>query len=129
MTDTISDMIVRIKNAYKAKHEEVDIPHSKEKEKLAMILKEGKYLRDVRIEGNKKNKKLTITLLYKGKIAAIDGMERISKPGRRIYSKWSNIPKTLGGFGTTIISTSRGLMTEKQANKEKIGGEIVCKVW
>src|SRR4030042_2540107 len=106
MTDSIADMIIRIKNAYNARQAEVSIRYSKVKEKIASILLQENYITKFEIAGNGKEKQLVMKLLYKGKIAAIDGMERISKPGMRIYSRWTKVPKTLGGFGTTIVSTS-----------------------
>ncbi len=129
MTDPISDMLTRIRNAYMAKHSSVEVPHSELKEQLAQILKTKGYLNSIEMKDNKPKKMMHIKLRYIGKLPAIDGIERISKPGRRLYARANNIPKTLGGVGSTIVSTSKGLMTDEQARKQKIGGEIICRVW
>lgn len=130
VTDPIADMLTRIRNAIMVFHEKVDIPHSKEKEAILKILKEEGYILNYKeiVNGNKKN--LRVYLKYGEKREkVIRGLKRISKPGRRVYSNVVDIPKVLGGLGLAVISTSRGIITDRQARKENIGGEILCYVW
>ncbi|APJ38417.1 30S ribosomal protein S8 [Mycoplasmopsis pullorum] len=129
ITDPISDMIVRIKNANQRKHKTVSIPYSNKKAKiLELILEEG-YITSFSVEGEGVKKSLLVTLKYKGTQSAIVGIKRVSKPGLRVYVKADELPKVLSGYGTAIISTSKGIMTEKQARKENVGGEVVAYIW
>jgi len=130
MTDTIADMLVRIKNAIMAKHKEVRIPHSKMKERIAKILKEEGFISDYEVVGEIPKKEILIKfkVLPDGKNAITD-LKRISKPGRRIYASKDEIPWVMNGLGIAIISTSKGLMTDREARKNKIGGEVICYVW
>jgi small subunit ribosomal protein S8 len=128
-TDTIADMLIRIKNALAAKHQAVVVPHSNIKEAIAKLLTDGKYLQSYEVVEQKPQKQLNLQLRYVGDLPAISGVLRISKPGRRLYSTVNKIPSTLGGYGLTIISTSKGLMSDKNARKNNLGGEVVCKVW
>lgn len=126
ITDPISDMIVRIKNANQRKHKTVSIPYSNKKAKiLEIILAEG-YISSFSTEGEGVNKTLLVTLKYKGSQAAIVGIKRVSKPGLKVYVKANELPTVLSGYGTAIISTSKGIMTEKQARKENVGGEVIA---
>ncbi|AAZ44036.2 30S ribosomal protein S8 [Mycoplasmopsis synoviae] len=130
LTDPISDLIVRIKNANQRKHKTVEIPHSNKKEAIVKLIKEEGYISSYSVEGSKKtDKRLLVTLKYKGKQSAIVGIKRVSKPGLRVYVKSEEIPKVLSGYGTCIMSTSKGLMTDKEARKANVGGEIIAFIW
>jgi len=130
MTDPIADMLTRIRNASHARHDSVDIPSSRLKKELARVLKEEGYIRDVRIIQDGPFETIRIYLKYgPHKRESISGIRRISKPGRRIYATKDQIPKVLGGFGIAVLSTSRGVMTDRQARKERVGGEVICYVW
>ncbi|MBW0596222.1 30S ribosomal protein S8 [Mycoplasma anatis] len=129
ITDPISDMIVRIKNSNQRKHKTVSIPYSNKKAKiLELILAEG-YISSYAVEGEGVEKTLVVTLKYKGSQSAIVGIKRISKPGLRVYVKADELPKVLSGYGTAIISTSKGIMTDKTARKENVGGEVIAYIW
>lgn len=127
-TDPIADMLARIKNAYMARHKRVEVPYSKIKEEIAAVLKKKNYLKDYKIEGDKK-KLLSIGLLYRNGVPVITNIKRISKPGIRIYSNKDNLPRALSGFGTVILTTSKGIMADDEARKKGIGGEVICEVW
>ena len=128
-TDPIADMLTRIRNANQQKHETVSIPYSNLKNDLANILKNEGFVTDfvVNEEGNHKN--IVITLKYKGNERVITGLKRVSKPGLRQYAKVNEIPKVLNGLGIAIISTSKGLMADRDARKAGLGGEVVAYVW
>ena len=130
MTDPIADMLTRIRNGAHAKHPTVDVPSSNVKKGISDILLREGYIKNVElIEDNKQNV-LRITLKYSDEgEKVISGIKRISKPGLRVYAKAGDVPKVLGGLGTAIISTSKGLLTDKECRKEGIGGEVVCYVW
>jgi len=129
MTDPISDMLTRIRNATLARHDRTELPASKLKLAVAEILKLEGYIADVRpSEGNAG--KLTIVLKYgRDRSGAIDGVRRVSRPGRRVYVKHDRIPRVLSGLGISILSTSHGLMSDRQARQRKLGGELLCEVW
>jgi small subunit ribosomal protein S8 len=129
MTDPVADMLTRLRNAYMAGHDSVEIPYSNLKEQVAKILVSEGYIASLSIEKQKPQNKMLLELIYYKKLPAIDAIKRISKPGRRIYARSDKIPKTLGGVGLTILSTSKGIMSGKQATKEKLGGEVICQVW
>lgn len=129
VTDPIADMLIRIKNAYLARKKSVVIPHSKVKEAIARVLVEKKYITDLNIEQRQPQSELVIGLAYLGKRPMFTNMKRVSKPGRRTYSPVERIPKTLGGYGLTIVSTSKGIMSDTDARKQNIGGEILAQVW
>jgi small subunit ribosomal protein S8 len=129
MTDPIADLLTRIRNAYLAKKETVEVPHSHTKEAIVKILKQGGYIDSVKVVKQSPQPKIVLTLAYKGKVPALEGIERVSKPGRRMYVKANKIPLTLGGYGITILSTNQGVITDKEAKKKNLGGEIICKVW
>ena len=128
-TDPISDFLTRVRNAVKAKKKYVDIPSSKMKVNLAEILKSNKFVKDFNIIEDDKQNILRIHLQYIGGVASISGLKRISTPGLRQYVDKNGAPRVLGGLGISILSTPKGLLTDKQARKESIGGEIVCHVW
>lgn len=130
MTDTISDMLTRIRNSLMAKKPEVALPYSNFKYSLAKVLQSEGWIASVEVKEADKIKTLQLRLKYDPTgMPVISGIQRVSKPGQRIYSGRNEIPKVLGGLGTTIISTSKGLMTDKQAKSQKVGGEIVCQIW
>lgn len=128
-SDPIADMLTRIRNGYMAKAGQVVIPHSKLKTAIAEVLKESQYLKEVSVQEENKKKTLVVELLYKQGKPAITKMIRISKAGRRVYQSKSKLPHVLSGLGIAIISNSKGVMTDKQARKQGLGGEIVCQVW
>lgn len=130
MTDPIADMLARIKNALMARHKSVRIPSSKIKLEIARILKEEGYIEDFKYINEKPQPQIEIILKYdENKRPVIAGVKRISKPGRRIYKGYRDLPKVLDGLGIAIISTSQGIMTDHEARKRKIGGEVLCEIW
>ena len=133
MTDPIADMLTRLRNANQAYHETTSMPHSKIKARIAEILKEQGYIAGYEVlepaEGEV-GKTLKVTLKYGAdRQRAIAGLRRISKPGLRVYAKSNDLPRVLGGMGIAIISTSQGLMTDKQAHQKSVGGEVLAYVW
>lgn len=140
MTDPIADMLTRIRNATLARHDRTEMPASKLKAAIAEILKSEGYIADCRpseqpdpgSEGAKvsPHQKLTIVLKYgRDRQSAIDGIRRVSRPGRRVYVRHDRIPKVYSGLGISILSTSHGLMSDREARKHKLGGELLCEVW
>src|SRR5579859_6001789 len=130
MTDPVADMLTRLRNANAAYHDSVIMPHSKLKAHLAEILQQEGYIAGWRVEAAPVGKNLIVTLKYgPSRERSIAGIKRISKPGLRVYARKDNLPKVLGGLGVAIISTSTGLMTDKQAKKQGVGGEVVAWVW
>ena len=128
MTDPIADMLTRIRNANQAKHETVEIPASKIKVEILNVVKEEGYIKD--FEVNQETKMIKVTLKYtEKKERVIKGITRISKPGLRAYAKASDMPKVLNGLGVAIVSTSDGVMTDKDARKKGIGGEVMAYIW
>jgi small subunit ribosomal protein S8 len=135
-TDPIADMLTRIRNANKAMHEATEMPTSRMKEEIARLLKEEGYIKDFRVEkGDARDPKLAYDLLVvelkfgRNRERILTDLKRVSKPGRRVYARKDRLPRVLGGMGTAILSTSRGLVTSKTAEEEGIGGEVVCFVW
>jgi len=129
-TDTIADMLTRIRNASSAKHESVDIPASNLKKAIAKILLEEGYIRGVEEVADNRQGVIRITLKYaNNKQSIISGIKRISKPGLRVYAAKDELPKVLGGLGIAIVSTSAGIMTDKKARAQGVGGEILAFVW
>jgi small subunit ribosomal protein S8 len=130
MTDPIADMLTRIRNAYAAKHQKVDMPVSGIKLEIARILKEEGFINTYKVTGEGARRNIRVYLRYgpKGE-QVMSKLERVSKPGCRVYVKSSAIPKVLGGMGINIISTSRGLMSDSRARREKVGGELLCRVY
>lgn len=129
MTDPIADMLTRIRNAITAKKETVEIPSSNMKKAIADILLSEGYVKDVKLVEDGYNGKIVVTLKYDGKQSVIGGLERASKPGLRKYAGVENMPRVLGGFGTAILSTNKGILTDKQAKAANVGGEVLCYVW
>ncbi len=130
MTDPIADMLTRIRNAGKAKFSKVDIPGSKLKLKIAGVLKEQGFINNFKFTEDNKQGVLRVYLKYSDDMThAIYGLERISKPSRRVYTKGKDIKTVLNGMGISIISTSKGIMTDKQARNYNLGGEVLCNIW
>lgn len=130
MTDPIADMLTRVRNANSAHHDVVSMPSSKLKANIAEILKSEGYIADWRLEEAEVGKTLTIDLKYgPNRERSIAGVRRVSKPGLRVYAKSTNLPKVLGGLGVAIISTSSGLLTDRQAEAKGVGGEVLAYVW
>lgn len=130
MTDPVADMLTRIRNGYSAKLHDVPMPASHIKEGIAAILKQEGYIESFEVTGTDFRKTLSVRLNYgTSKRAALSGIKRISKPGLRVYAGKDSLPRVLGGLGIAILSTSKGLMTNKRAGKEQVGGEVLCYVW
>jgi len=130
MTDPISDMLMRIKNALMARQKTVVVPGSKLKLEIARILKDEGYIEDYRVVEEKPQIKIEIVLKYdEKKRPVIAGIKRVSKPGRRIYRGYKELPRVLDGMGMAIISTSQGIMTDHEARKRRLGGEVICEIW
>ena len=132
MTDPISDMLTRIRNANVAMHDEVRMPSSKVKEALAAILQKEGFIEGFSVDENpgKPGKVLVIAMKYSPERArTISGIRRVSKPGLRVYSKATEVPRVLGGLGTAVLSTSQGLLSDREARKRRVGGEVLCFVW
>ena len=129
MTDPIADMLNIIRNGQMAGKAEVLVPLSGIKFGIAQILEKNKFIDKVEKKGKKTTKLIALSLRYDDKIPAISGLKRISKPGQRIYLAFNEIRRVMGGYGIAIVSTSKGLMTGKEARKQKLGGEVICEVW
>ena len=130
MTDPIADMLTRIRNANSQKHDSVDIPKSRIKQEISQILLDEGYIKGFEVVEDNKQGIIRVELKYlPNKERVISGIKRISKPGLRIYVNSNEVPKVLGGLGTAILSTSHGLMTDKKARQDKVGGEVICYVW
>lgn len=130
MTDPIADMLTRIRNAALARHDRTEVPASRLKAAVAEILKLEGFIADVRPSEGDGPKRLTIVLKYgRDRQSAIDGVRRVSRPGRRVYVPHDRIPRVFSGLGISILSTSRGLMSDREARRQKVGGELLCEVW
>ena len=130
ITDTIADMLTRIRNASSARHETVDIPASNMKKSIAQILVDEGYVKSYQVIEDGKQGVIRMTLKYvDGKTPVITGLRRVSKPGLRIYSNCEDMPRVMRGLGIAIVSTSKGVMTDKRARKENVGGEVLAFVW
>ena len=129
MSDVIADMLTRIRNANDAKHESVEIPASNMKKAIADILVNEGYIKGYQIIDDNKQGIIKVTLKYVGKQKAITGLKRVSKPGLRVYANCEDMPKVMNGLGIAIVSTSKGIMTDKQARKANVGGEVLAFVW
>lgn len=128
--DTIADFLTIIRNGYLAKKEQVSCNYSNFRGEVARVLKQEGFIEDYQIADGKPSKKITVDLLYlDGTIPAITGIKKVSKPSVRVYSTYNQIPKTLSGAGSTILSTSKGLLSDKQAREQHLGGEIICQIW
>ena len=129
MSDVIADMLTRIRNASNAKHETVDVPASNMKKAIADILAVEGYIKGYRVIDDGKQGTIRISLKYNGKNQVIAGLRRVSKPGLRVYTSCEDMPKVMNGLGVAIISTSKGIMTDKKARAEHLGGEVLAFVW
>ncbi len=130
VSDTIADMLTRIRNANSMRYEEVKVPASNIKKEIARILKEEGFIKDYKVENDDAQGTIVLTLKYTDKKErVITGLKRISKPGLRVYVSNDEVPRVLNGLGIAIISTSKGIMTDKQARKENIGGEVLAYIW
>ncbi len=129
-TDPIADMLTRIRNANKAMHEQAAMPTSRLKEEIARILKEEGYIVDYKVEKGESYDSLVVELKFgKNRERVISDLKRVSKPGRRVYARKDRLPRVLGGMGTAILSTSKGVMTSRKAAEQGIGGEVLCFIW
>src|ERR1700744_907563 len=130
MTDPIADMLTRIRNASMARHERAEMPHSRLKEHVASVLKAEGYLDDVRVSEGEEQKTLTVVLRYgSDRQSPIGGIRRVSPPARRVYVRHDRIDRVCSGMGVSILSTSRGVMTDREARRQRVGGELLCEVW
>ena len=129
ITDPIADMLTRIRNANSAKHDTVDVPASNMKKAIADILVKEGYVKGYQIVEDGKQGIIRVTLKYNGKEKVIKGLRRVSKPGLRIYASCEDMPRVMNGLGVAIVSTSKGIMTDKEARKNNIGGEVIAFVW
>ena len=130
ITDTIADLLTRIRNANSAKHDTVQIPASNMKKAICQILADEGYIKSFSVEEDGKQGVITVTLKYlEGKQPVIQGLRRVSKPGLRIYSSVEDMPKVMKGLGVAIISTSKGVMTDREARKQNVGGEVLAFIW
>jgi small subunit ribosomal protein S8 len=130
MTDPVSDMLARIRNAGTAFKDEVEIPASKIKEGIARVLADEGFVTGYRVEGDQPKRRIVIEMKYgPDRERAISGLRRVSRPGRRVYADRSRLPRVQGGLGVAILSTSQGLLTDRQASRRGVGGEVLCYVW
>lgn len=129
LTDPISDMLTRIRNASRIRAEKVDIPASKMKLEIAKILKEEGFIRAYKVIKDRKQGILRINLKYTEGTSVITDLQKVSKPGRRVYVGWKETPKVQGGVGLAILTTPRGLLSDKTCRREKVGGELLCYIW
>ena len=129
ISDVIADMLTRIRNANNAKHDTVDIPASNMKKSIAQILLDEGYIAGFQVIEDGKQGVIRVTLKYNGKEKVLKGLKRVSKPGLRIYASCEDMPRVMNGLGVAIVSTSKGIMTDKQARKENVGGEVLAFVW
>jgi len=129
MTDPITDLLNQIKNAQAVLHPKIEIPFSNLKYEIAKILERKGFVQKLEKKGKKTKKTFEIILKYEGKVPVISGLKRISRPGQRIYLKTKEIKSVKGGYGIAIISTPKGLMTDKEAKRQKLGGEVLCEIW
>jgi small subunit ribosomal protein S8 len=130
MTDPIADMLSRIRNANTAYMDEVQMPASRLKEEIARVLQREGYVRGYRTEGEEPKRRIVVEMKYgPERERTISGIKRVSRPGRRVYADREHLPRVLGGLGVAILSTSQGLMTDRQAARRRVGGEVLCHVW
>lgn len=130
MTDPIADFLTRIRNALLAKHETMEVPASKLKWRVAEILKAEGYIADAQLVGEGRHRVIRIGLKYDpGEVSVIQSLRRVSKPGRRVYVTAAQLPRVLNGLGVAIISTSRGVMSDRECRRMNVGGEVMCQVW
>jgi small subunit ribosomal protein S8 len=128
-SDPISDFLCRVRNAARAQHADLVMPHSRIKEGVALVLKQEGYVSEVSVEGAAPKKNLRVKLKYAGKKSVIEGLRRMSSPGRRVYAACTEIPKVRGGLGVIVLSTPVGVITDRDARKRNVGGELLFSVW
>jgi small subunit ribosomal protein S8 len=129
MTDPLSDLLARIRNACTARHSELSCPSSQMKHAVARVLVEEGFLQAVELEEDPKKPMLKIELRYRGEIPIIDGLRRVSRPGRRVYVGVKEIPRVRNGLGSAVLSTPKGILSDRAARAESVGGEVLCEVW
>lgn len=129
VTDPISDMLTRVRNALMLRKDSVEVPHSKIKKEVSRVLKENGYITDFFEVSDDKFKKIKLVLKYHEGRSVIQGLKRVSTPGRRVYVGTQEVPRVMGGMGVAVVSTSRGILTGHQARRLKVGGELLCYVW
>ena len=130
MTDPIADMLTRVRNANTAFADEVVMPASRLKEDIARVLQREGYVRGYRVEGDEPKRRIVIEMKYSPeRERTITGIKRVSRPGRRVYADREHLPRVMGGLGVAILSTSQGLMTDRQAARKRVGGEVLCHIW
>ena len=129
VTDPIADYLIRVRNAISAGHDKVDIPKSRTKEAITKILKDEGFIANYKVQDDTKQGSIRIFLKYSDGSSVITGMKLVSRPGCRIYSQKDDVPKVMGGLGIAIVSTSRGIMTGHESQKQGVGGEVLCEVW
>jgi len=129
LTDPVSDMLTRIRNAIRARHQKVDVPASKLKVEIARILKQEGYISEFEVDTQSKPAQIKVTMKFVNRTPALTGLKRMSKPGLRKYVGSDDIPRVLGGMGVAILSTSRGIITGREARKERVGGELLALIW
>lgn len=130
VSDPVADFLTCIRNAIQAKHRKVDVPSSKMKSELAKVLLRERFINNFKVIEDTKQGVLRVYLKYSGEdVSVISGLKRVSKPGRRLYVGKDRVPRVMGGLGVSVVSTSRGLMTDREARESGLGGELVCQVW
>jgi len=130
VTDPVADFLTGVRNAVRAKHRKVDVPASKLKTELAKVLLRERFINNYKVIEDRKQGVLRVYLKYSGEdVSVITGIKRVSTPGRRVYVGKTEIPRVMGGLGTSIVSTSRGMMTDREAREAGLGGELMCQVW
>lgn len=129
LSDPISDFLCRVRNAARAQHTDVLVPHSRLKLSLAEVLQREGYVEQVSVEGTDHKKQIRLRLKFAGRKSVIEGLRRLSSPGRRVYAGSTEIPKVRGGLGIVVLSTSAGVLTDREARRRKLGGELLCSVW
>jgi small subunit ribosomal protein S8 len=129
LSDPISDLLCRLRNGARAQLPDVTVPYSRLKESIAQVLKQEGYLSDVAVEGEAARKQIRMKIRYNGRRSVIEGLRRMSSPGRRMYAPHTGIPRVRGGLGVVVLSTSQGVVTDREARRRKLGGELLCSVW
>lgn len=129
MTDPIADLLIQIKNSYLVGKAKVSLPYSGIKQSLAKLLSKEGYVGNIKVSGDSIKKTLIIELIYDNKEPKFTHVVRVSKPGKRVYARKDKLPKVLGGLGITVVSTSMGLLTDREARRKGLGGELICKIW
>lgn len=129
VTDPISDFLTRIKNGYGARKTEITSPYSRFREEVGKILEQEGYIGPIKVGSDNNHKMLVVSLQYNGNQPAMENVQRVSRPGQRIYATSHKLPRVLTGYGMAIVSTSKGIMTDRKARKARLGGEVICKVW